>query len=218
MDAGAAGGKAEAAVMSTLTELLAQAREQEASLPAGLTLTQETVEGLDLSDLEFQQAVFHKCRFDRCDLTGAAFLRCRLEGCDLTGCRLPGSFWRDCTLTDCKADGADFRRSRLKDTALTRCLFRYVPFTGGRWDRVFVKECNFTEAVLSELHLSGVVFDRADLTGAELFRTPLTGMDLTTCTMDGIVLSQTCAELKGAKIHAAQAAVVARILGIEVEP
>ena len=74
------------------------------------------------------------------------------------------------------------------------------------------------EFAVLELHLSGVVFDRANLTGAELFRTPLTGMDLTTCTLDGIVLSQTCAELKGAKIHAAQAAVVARILGIEVEP
>ena len=81
-----------------------------------------------------------------------------------------------------------------------------------------MKDCNFTESVLSELHLSGVVFDRANLTGAELFRTSLSGMDLTTCTLDGIVLSQTCAELKGAKIHAAQAAVVARILGIEVEP
>lgn len=57
-----------------------------------------------------------------------------------------------------------------------------------------------------------------NLTGAELFRTALTGMDLTTCTLDGITLSESCAELKGATIHASQAAVVARILGIEVIP
>ncbi|SCJ58115.1 Uncharacterised protein [uncultured Blautia sp.] len=43
-------------------------------------------------------------------------------------------------------------------------------------------------------------------------------MDLTACTLDRIVLSETCRELKGAVINAAQAAVVARILGIRVEP
>ena len=42
-------------------------------------------------------------------------------------------------------------------------------------------------------------------------------MDLTSCTLDRIVLSETCRELKGALINAAQAAVVARILGIRVE-
>ena len=217
MDAGAEGGETEAAVVSAFTDLLALAREEE-RLPDGLTLSQETAEGLDLTELEFRDAVFHKCRFVRCDLSGAAFLNCRLESCDLTGCRLPGSFWRDCRLTGCKADGADFRRSRLKDTLLEQSLFRSAPFTGGRWDRISAKECNFTDAVLSELRLTKVVLEKSDLTGAELFHTPLGGMDLTTCTLDGIVLSETCAELKGAVIHASQAAVVARILGITVAP
>ena len=120
--------------MSALTDLLPLAREAD-RLPAGLTLSQETAEDLDLTELEFRDAVFHKCRFVRCDLSGAAFLICRLEGCDLAGCRLPGSFWRDCRLTGCKADGADFRRSRLKDTLLEQCLFRSVPFTGENADR-----------------------------------------------------------------------------------
>ena len=203
--------------MSAFTDLLAQARES-GCLPMGLTFDQETAEDLDLSELEFRDAVLRGCRFLRCDLSGAAFLNCRLESCDFTGCRLPGSFWRDCRLTGCKADGADFRRSRLKDTVLEQCLFRCVPFTGGRWDRLTAKECNFTDTVLSELRLSKVILEKDDLTRAELFRTPLSGVDLTTCTLDGIVLSQTCAELKGARIHASQAAVVARILGIEVTP
>ena len=55
-----------------------------------------------------------------------------------------------------------------------------------------------------------------DLTGADLFRTSLKGMDLTGCTIDGITLSETCAELKGAILDAAQTPVVARILGITV--
>ena len=41
-------------------------------------------------------------------------------------------------------------------------------------------------------------------------------MDLTGCTIDGITLSETCAELKGAILDASQTPVVARILGITV--
>ena len=61
-----------------------------------------------------------------------------------------------------------------------------------------------------------MVLRENDLTGAELFRAELRGIDLSSCTIDGIVLSQSCGELRGVKIGANQAAVVARILGIEV--
>ena len=96
-------------------------------------------------------------------------------------------------------------------------LLRYVNFTSGVWEHISVKGCDFTESALSEMWLKKVILEKTDLTGAELFRTSLTGMDLTSCTLDRIVLSETCRELKGALINAAQAAVVARILGIRVE-
>ena len=96
-------------------------------------------------------------------------------------------------------------------------MLRYVNFTSGVWERISVKECDFTESSMSEMRLKAVTISKADLTGAELFRTSLSGMDLTTCTLDRIVLSETCRELKGAVISAPQAAVVARILGIRVE-
>ena len=57
---------------------------------------------------------------------------------------------------------------------------------------------------------------QADLTGADLFRADLKGTDLSGCTLDGITLSASCQELRGAKLHASQAAVAARILGIEI--
>ena len=91
-----------------------------------------------------------------------------------------------------------------------------------------MKGCDFTESTLSEMRLKKAAIEKTDLTGAELFRAQLAGvdlsgctldgMDLTACTLDRIVLSETCRELKGAVINAAQAAVVARILGIRVEP
>ena len=73
------------------------------------------------------------------------------------------------------------------------------------------------EAVLSEAQLHRMELSEVDLTGAELFRAGLGGLDLSRCTIDNIVLSQSCAELKGAVIAPHQAPVVARILGTKVQ-
>ena len=55
-----------------------------------------------------------------------------------------------------------------------------------------------------------------DFSMADLFRANLKGVDLSGCILEGVTLSASCQELRGAKIHAVQAALVARILGIEI--
>lgn len=199
--------------MSGLPEALETAREAGEVLSAAV-LSQENAEGLDGSGLDFRDCRFQSCRLRNCDFTGAAFYGCTFTGCLLENCRLSATYWKDCRLSGCKWDGADLRRSRWKDSVLEETLLRYVNFSGGVWERISVKECDFTESTLSEMRLKKAAMEKTDLTGAELFRTSLAGMDLTACTLDRIVLSETCRELKGAVINAAQAAVVARILGI----
>ena len=44
----------------------------------------------------------------------------------------------------------------------------------------------------------------------------LRGMNLSTCQIDGIVVSETLAELKGVKIAAYQAVQIAQMLGIKI--
>ena len=100
---------------------------------------------------------------------------------------------------------------------LDRSLFRYANFSGSVWDRAFACDCDLKEASLTEMKLTATEWSATDLTGAELCRSSLKGMDLTSCTLGRIVLTEGCGELKGVKIAASQAAVVARILGIEVE-
>ena len=203
--------------MSPLAEALDLAREARDLLSGG-AFSQETAADLDGSGLDLRDCRFQSCRFRDCDFSGAAFYSCVFTDCLMENCRLPGTYWKDCRLSGCKWDGADLRRSRWKDSALEETFFRYVNFTGGFWERISVKVCDFTESALSEMQLKKVILEKADLSGAELFRTSLAGMDLTACTLDRIVLSEACRELKGAVINAAQAAVVARILGIRVEP
>ena len=55
-----------------------------------------------------------------------------------------------------------------------------------------------------------------DLSGAELYGTSLAGLDLRSCGVQGIRVSENCAELRGAKMDMFQAAEMARLLGIEI--
>ena len=189
--------------MSGLPEALETAREAGEVLSAAV-LSQENAEGLDGSGLDFRDCRFQSCRLRNCDFTGAAFYGCTFTGCLLENCRLSATYWKDCRLSGCKWDGADLRRSRWKDSVLEETLLRYVNFSGGVWERISVKGCDFTESTLSEMRLKKAAMEKTDLTGAELFRTSLAGMDLTACTLDRIVLSETCRELKGAVINAAR--------------
>ena len=79
-----------------------------------------------------------------------------------------------------------------------------------------MEDCDLTESACQELRVVKTTLKNAALTGSDLFRAELNGTDLSTCILDGVTLSASCRELKGAKIHASQAALVARILGIEV--
>ena len=104
--------------------------------------------------------------------------------------------------------------SRLRSSRISGSGFRYANFSGGAWENVELADSNWSESVLTELRLRCLKLERVDFTGADFFRTCLKGVDLSECTIDHITLSETCAELKGATLDAAQDAVAARILGI----
>ena len=171
---------------------------------------------LDLTELEFRESVFTSCTFSQCDFSHAALYGCVFRRCRFDRCRFAAGYWKDVLLEDCRADGADLRRCRLKSCVLWDCRLPYANLTEIVLDRTVLQNCCLRETALSSAKLSRTSFQKVDLSGAELFRTILSGLDLSSCTLDGISLSQSCAELRGARINASQAAVVARILGIEV--
>ena len=58
------------------------------------------------------------------------------------------------------------------------------------------------------------IFIQPFLAHVELCHTPLAGIDLSSCNIEGITVSDTCAELRGATIDALQASVVASLMGV----
>ena len=202
--------------MNDLEKALTSARE-EGELLSLRDFDRETAEGLDVSELTFRQVQFLRCRFTDLDFSGTAFYSCRFTDCSFVSCRFAGSFWRDSALSGCKAEGGDFRKARFKDCALEGLRLRYANLNGALWERCAWTDCDLTETSCQELRVVKTVFQKVNLSGADLFRAALKGADLSGCALDGVTLSASCQELRGAKIHVSQAAVVARILGIEVE-
>lgn len=58
---------------------------------------------------------------------------------------------------------------------------------------------------------------RTSLRAARLLHTPLMGLDLTGCELDGIAVSDTNAELRGAVVTMEQAAMLAKRLGVVIK-
>ena len=199
-----------------LTAAVMTARGEDGTL-SRQSFRRETAEGMDASDLTFRQVRLLGCRFLACDFRAAAFYDCVFQDCAFLSCRLARSFWKGAALTGCKAEGADLRKGRFKDCRLDRLRLRYANLNGALWERCALSDCDLAESACQELKVVKTTLHKTDFTGADLFRAVLKGADLSGCTLDGISLSASCQELRGAKIHVSQAAVVARILGIEVE-
>ena len=61
------------------------------------------------------------------------------------------------------------------------------------------------------------MYKRQDLTGASFFRTPLRAMDFTTSQIGGLVLSDSCEELRGLTVDLYQAAELSKRLGLMIK-
>lgn len=166
--------------------------------------------------LVFSGVTFTRCRFADADLTGCEFSGCVFVSCDLSGAKLGDSYFSRTELRSVKGVGTGFTRAILRDTVITGSMMQMANFTGARWDHVQLRQTNLREASLSEIAMRESCFQECDLTRAEIFRTRLNGMDLRECTLDGLALSDTLSELRGAVIDEMQASALVRRLGVLV--
>ena len=72
------------------------------------------------------------------------------------------------------------------------------------------------ESFWHEARFERAAFSGCDLRRAEFFRTPLAGLDFSSCAIEGLSVSESCAELRGLKIAPEQTPVVAALLGVEI--
>ena len=81
---------------------------------------------------------------------------------------------------------------------------------------MIVEECDCMRSVLSDCRIKNILWKNCRLEGANFFKTWLRGMDFTTCQLEGITVSDTFEELRGARVTNLQALELSRLLGIEI--
>lgn len=213
-------------VADDMDNLFSEAEDEEEPLDALLmaedpeiadrAFTQDELTG-SFGHAEFERCTFRHVSFADTRWVRASFDGCTFASCDFTGAHMATGFLRDCRFTDCRFTGADFHGSYLERISFASCLLGYANLSESKLQQVRFSGCQLQEASLDHLKAKGLRFEDTDLTRAELFGTSLKGCDLSTCTIDGIRISDGFAELKGTSISLEQAPAVLSVLGVRVK-
>lgn len=189
----------------------AQAEETEIT---ALDFRAVTLPDGDFSRVRFHDCVFENCRFTEGNFKKTEFIDVRFRLCDFSGGSFESGYFNRCEFLSCKGMGGNYYRAFLQDVLLSDCSFRYANFTLSKWRNVSAAQSSFAEAALEECSFKNLALDHADLTRVQFFKTILKDVDFTTSVIDGISVSPY--ELRGAKVNAAQAAELAKLLGVIV--
>lgn len=167
--------------------------------------------------LEVKQTVFCGCRFTGCDFSEASFTNVQFVDCDFSNSNFSDTYFKCCSFWKCKAVGADFYGSRINHVTFSECNFMGTGFDAAHMSFVKMQDVDFTEAGFSKCRFANFGADNICFCKANFFKTSLKDIDFSTCNIEEIVLSDTMEELKGVKVHLAQAVALAKRLGIVVK-
>jgi uncharacterized protein YjbI with pentapeptide repeats len=148
---------------------------------------------------QFGSIVWKDVRIVGCDFANVRahrmeLLRVELIDCRLTGLSGTGAHWRDVLIQN-----GDLRYAQLQ-----RGVFRNCEFTSCDWQDADLQNADLTGAVFRSCRLG-----RADLNGAALENADFRGSEL-----DGMLVG--LGDLRGAIVDAAQAMVLAQLLGLRI--
>lgn len=170
----------------------------------------------DFSELNVENARFENCRLLDCSFKKSSFKNVSFRNCDFSGSRFEDAYFSQCEWKGCKALGSSFSQGVFKNILLADNNMKYTDFDGSQWRWAHWEEVDFTGAFITQSRLRDLEALTCDFTQTAFFKTPLKGLDLTSSTIEGIQVSDTLGELRGARLDPFQAAGLMRLLGIEV--
>ena len=112
--------------------------------------------------------------------------------------------------------GVDLHQSILTRVTLRDCNLAYANLAESKLEQVTFTRCDMHEATLAQLKLKKLQVEGCNLMRAEFFGTRLRGVDLSGSELAGIRVSNTFAELSGAKIGLDQAVDLVSLLGVKL--
>lgn len=180
----------------------------------GFHFFDETVEGLNISDMEISGCVFINCKFRNCSFEGVSFSNCIFEGCDLSLLYMSqGSIMRT-EIKNSKILGINLTYGVINNVLIESTVCRFANFSEARFSYAEFRSCDMNSASMDKCRFKQISFSQCDLTGTNFCHTSLKSVDLRTNELNGLVLVG--GELDGAVVDTVQAIGLVKLLGIEV--
>lgn len=201
-------------VTMDISDAVARYYEEEKDIK-GLRITGAALNG-NFSRIGFTKVIFDHCRLTGSDFSNCDFIDVSFESCDLSGCRFREGFFQRVSFHQVKAVGTGFGEAVFKNLTIKESNLSYASFAKSKFERANIS-AELQDASFAECRLKSFEFENSDLTRADFFKTSLKGLDLRSCRIDGIVLSDSLSELRGAVVDMYQAAALALKLGIEIK-
>ncbi len=181
----------------------------------GFHFFDETVEGLNISDMDISCCVFVNCKFRNCTFEGVSFNNCVFKQCDLSFMNLTqGSFIRT-EIIESRLSGINLTYSIISNVLMKSTPCRFTNFSEARISSVEFVNCDMTSCSMDKCRIKQTKFIQCDLTGTNFTRTSLAGIDLRGNCIKGIIFMG--GELDGAIVDTAQAIGLVELMGIKVQ-
>ena len=180
----------------------------------GFLFTDETVEHLNISDVEISGCIFINCRFYDCIFEGVSFSNCIFKNCDLSFMNMTQGSIACTEIIESNISGLNLTFGVMNHVLIKSTACRYVNFSEVRMMETDFVACDMTSGNIDRSRLKETRFVQCDLTGADFAHTSLNGMDLRGNRLDRIVFLG--GELEGTTIDYGQAIALVKLLGIEV--
>lgn len=160
----------------------------------GRDMRQADFTGCQMRGMNLSKANFSESRLYACNLSNSNLARCNFARCDLRGTRIESA-----NLADANFDRADLRvggfsKDGMYDTGES-VSFRGANLSGARLVGTLANAADFSDAIMTNVNVSGAdlrgaEFQGADLSGAQMAGAKLKGARLNAAIMTGINMSE----------------------------
>lgn len=190
--------------------------EDEEEGVTNLVISGELVD-CNFTGMSFERMCFVNCSFRDCRFTKSSWIDTLFWSSDFSNCNFENSFWSATCCARTKGVGANFTAGRLSNCRFSNCNMQYANFAKCRLSKIVIDESDFMESAFPEAHLMDFSPSKSRFSRSNFFRTPLKGVNWTTCEIEALGLSESAGELRQTIVNTAQAAELARLLGVIVE-
>ena len=135
----------------------------------------------------------------------------------MSNCNFNNTYFKNCLIISSKLVGSSFKNTVQLETAYDNCNAELTDYNESKLKNIQLIDSDFSSALICQSEIKNIELKNVKLVNSTFFKTPLKDVNLTDCIIDGLIVSDNGAELRGATVDVYQAAMFAKLLGLNIE-